>query len=200
MKRSTACLSLLFILFLLISAGCNKPAVGNNGAANANSSNTSQTKKVYQDMPPVVMAAKMKGLDGKEFTLKDYEGKVVLLNLWAIYCTPCRAEMPELVKLQEDYKDKNVVVIGLDIQGTEEDSPAAVKALTEKMGITYKIGWADEEVTNALVSMTKISAIPQSFAITPDGKLAGVFKGYNPSRTSTDVRNKIEEILNRPSE
>jgi thiol-disulfide isomerase/thioredoxin len=200
MKRPTVYLSLLFIL-LLFSA-CNKPSTGNdaanNKAINAGADNSSENKvsKIYPDMPPVIMTSQMKSLDGKPFTLKDYEGKIVLLNLWAIYCGPCRVEMPELVKVQDEYKDKNVVVIGLDIQGME-DSPEAVKALTDRMGITYKIGYSNDDATNALIGITKMTGIPQSFLITPDGKLAGVFKGYNPQRTPADVRTKIDDLLSQ---
>jgi thiol-disulfide isomerase/thioredoxin len=204
MKRSTVYLSLLFILLLLFS-GCNRPGTGNgantgpanktgNGAAN---SSENKVAKVYPDMPPVIMSSQMKSLDGKPFTLKDYEGKIVLLNLWAIYCGPCRIEMPDLVKVQDEYKDKNVVVIGLDIQGSTEDSPEAVKTLTERMGITYKIGYSNDDATSALIDITKMSGIPQSFLITPDGKLAGVFKGYNPQRTPADVRTKIDDLLSQ---
>lgn len=205
MKSSTVYLSLLFILLLLFS-GCNKPGAGNgantgpaNKTGNTGDANSSENKvaKVYPDMPPVIMSSQMKSLDGKPFTLKDYEGKIVLLNLWAIYCGPCRIEMPDLVKVQDEYKDKNVVVIGLDIQGSMEDSPEAVKTLTERIGITYKIGYSNDDATSALIGITKMSGIPQSFLITPDGKLAGVFKGYNPQRTPADVRTKIDDLISQ---
>src|ERR1044072_6625935 len=204
MKRSTVYLSLLFILLLMFS-GCNKPAAGNgaantaganNPAGNSGGANSSEARvtKIFPEMPKVIMNSQMKSLDGKSFTLKDYEGKIVLLNLWAIYCGPCRILMPDLGKVWDEDKDKNVDVIGLDSQKME-NNPKAVKALTYRLGITYKIGYSNEDATNALIDITKMSGIPQSFLITPDGKLAGVFKGFNPQRTPADVRAKIDDLI-----
>ncbi len=211
MKRSTVYLSLLFIL-LLIFSGCNRPATGVNTAginsvgtnsAGTNASDPSNTikakrPKVYQEMPAVVMNSKIKGLDGKTFTLKELQGKVLLLNLWATWCGPCRMEMPELVKVENEYKDKGVMVIGLDIESSE--SEAMVKRFVEERQLNYTIGWLDEEPTTALMSISQMSGIPQSFLLTTDGKLAGVFKGFNPTKTATDVRAKLDELLSETSD
>ncbi|HEV7645677.1 MAG TPA: TlpA disulfide reductase family protein [Pyrinomonadaceae bacterium] len=206
MKRSTIYLSLLFILLLILS-GCNKPATSvNTAGANSASTNTAdpsntvkaKVSKVYPEMPANIMTSKIRGLDGKTFTLKDLEGKVVLLNLWATWCGPCRMEMPELVKVENEYKDRGVMVIGLDIESSE--SEAMVKRFVEERQLNYKIGWLDEEPTNALMSISKMSGIPQSFLLTTDGKLAGVFKGFNPTKTATDVRAKLDELLGETSD
>ncbi len=212
MKRSTVYLSLLFILLLILS-GCNRPAATSVNTANTNSASTSSAStnsadpsntikakgpKVYPEMPAVIMNSKIKGLDGKTFTLKDLQGKVVLLNLWATWCGPCRMEMPELVKVENEYKDKGVMVIGLDIESSESED--VVKRFVEERQLNYKIGWLDEEPTTALMSISKMSGIPQSFLLTTDGKLAGVFKGFNPTKTATDVRAKLDELLSETSD
>src|ERR1700754_894600 len=128
MRRITFYLiSLALISFLLVFSGCNNPpTTGNsantnsaNGVSGTNSDNTTASnttapttpKRVYQDMPADIMNAKLKGLDGKSFTLKDHKDKIILVNLWATWCVPCRAEMPELIKIQDDYRDKGLVIL-----------------------------------------------------------------------------------------
>jgi thiol-disulfide isomerase/thioredoxin len=144
------------------------------------------------------MSTEMKGLDGKTFALKDFKGKALLVNLWATWCGPCRMEMPELVKLETDYKDKGFMVIGLDADDSE--TPDQVKKFVEKQELNYKIGWAGSEMHGAFLSISQQSVIPQSFIITPDGKLAGIFRGYNPAKTPADVRSTLDEVLSRTSE
>jgi len=69
----------------------------------------------------------LKDLAGHTVRLSDYRGKVVVINFWATWCAPCLAEMPELVKLQRDYKEKGIQVIGV-AAATDRRS----KALTTK--------------------------------------------------------------------
>jgi thiol-disulfide isomerase/thioredoxin len=122
---------------------------------------------------------------------------VVLVNLWATWCGPCRMEMPELIKLQDEYRDKGLVIIGLD---TDDEPVEMVKTFAERQQLNYPVGWTSNEVRDGLLNISRAPAIPQSFILTTDGKLAGVFKGYNPSRTPADVRKTIDEILSRTSE
>jgi thiol-disulfide isomerase/thioredoxin len=200
MKRSTAYLAILFVLLVLFFTGCNKPVTG-NGDANTNAqngANSSQKQaKVYQDMPPGVMNSEMKTLDGKQFTLKDYQGKIVLVNLWATWCGPCRMEMPELVELQTEYKEKGVVIIGLD---TDPEPADMVKTFVEDRQLNYTIGWLSEEAKDGFLSISRQPSIPQSFILTPDGKLAGVFRGFAPRATAEKIRATFNEILSRSSE
>ena len=75
-------------------------------------------------------------LDGKTISMADLKGKVVLVNFWATWCPPCRAEIPDLVKLQEKYRDKLVV---LGISEDEDASPQEVKAFGAEQKMNYPI-------------------------------------------------------------
>ena len=78
-----------------------------------------------------------KGLDGAYVQLTDYEGKVVLLNVWATWCTPCVKELPELVELSHEWADEGVVVLGVSVD--KPSDLAAVRRMVARFGIDYPI-------------------------------------------------------------
>src|SRR5262249_4567576 len=86
--------------------------------------------------PDLAPALKVNDLDGKPISLDDLKGKIVLLNFWATWCGPCRAEIPDLIDLQKKYKE-NFAIVAL---ATDEDDPELVKKFSEKAGINYRIG------------------------------------------------------------
>lgn len=128
----------------------------------------------YPPAPEAVRNAEVELIDGGTFKLADQKGKVILINLWATWCGPCRNEMPELVKLQEKYRDRGFEVIGLDVDPEPID---LIKPFAEKMKINYKLGWANEELVRAFFDITQRNGIPQSFLINREGELTGVFFG-----------------------
>ena len=77
------------------------------------------------------MQAELKGLDSAKFKIEDYKGKIVLVNLWATWCGPCKGEMPHLVELQNTYKEKGFEILGLDTD--EDDTEAKVKEFAAEM-------------------------------------------------------------------
>jgi len=199
MKRFRLYLPLLFILSLLIFSACVKQnAGGNTAAVNQPETNAApKTTKAFPEMPATVMKSQIKGLDGKNFTLKDHEGKVLLVNLWATWCGPCRVEMPELIKVQDEYRDKGLMVIGLD---TDPEPVEFIKAFAERQKLNYTLGLLNEDAKEVLLDISQMNGIPQSFLITPDGRLAKVFKGYNPRTTPQEVRKAIDDVLSRTTE
>ena len=72
---------------------------------------------------------------GKKGTLKDFRGKLVLLNFWASWCVPCREEMPAMERLYQQYKSKGFVILGVDVKDNRKDALAFIKELK----ITYPI-------------------------------------------------------------
>jgi thiol-disulfide isomerase/thioredoxin len=104
----------------------------------------------------------LKDSDGKDVSLSDYRGKVVVMDFWATWCGPCRAIMPNLQKLHEKYKDKGVVVLGLNCW--ESADPVA---FMKENGYTYGLILKADEVAKAY----GVSAIPTLVVVGPDGKI-----------------------------
>lgn len=179
--------SMKFVLFICVAAisglaGCtgagSDPASTANGTA-ANSANATAAKK--SDYPPLVekaAQADMKHLDGSTSKVADRKGKVLLLNMWATWCGPCREEMPELVKMQDQYRDKGFEIIGLNTD--DGDTPEMVEKFSKEMNLNYTLVWASTEMQDALLKVSKYGGIPQSFLVDRDGNLRGVFKGASP--------------------
>ena len=104
-----------------------------------------------------------KRLDGEYVQLTDYEGKVVLLNVWATWCTPCVKELPELVRLSHQWADKGVVVLGVSVD-RPGDLPA-VQRMVARFGIDYPIAL---DPNGRGLQAWGIKGYPTSFVI--DGK------------------------------
>jgi len=119
-------------------------------------------------------------LDGKVIKLSDYKGKLVLINFWASWCGPCRAEIPTLTKLQETYKDKSFSVIGLAV----ENKKNAEKFL-QGQKINYPNAYdadADEKGANTVKEMlTKYGnpdgILPFSVLISPSQNILSFYPG-----------------------
>jgi peroxiredoxin len=84
----------------------------------------------------------LKDLKGQTVRLSDYKGKVVLLNFWATWCAPCRAEMPDLVKLQKEYQAKGLQVVGVTYP---EYTRAAVRQVARRLKLNYPILYGTRE-------------------------------------------------------
>lgn len=136
-----------------------------------------QTASNLQMLPPEVLDVAIEGVDGKSFRLSDYKNKVVVLNLWATWCGPCRMEIPHLVELSREYGGKGVEFIGLTTENPETDSEK-VRDFAKEFKINYKLGWADANMARSL--MQGNYSIPQSFVITPGGKIQTKFRGFSP--------------------
>jgi thiol-disulfide isomerase/thioredoxin len=128
-------------------------------------------------LPENVMQASINLLDGQKTKLADYSGKVLVVDLWATWCGPCKQEIPHLIEIAKEYKGRGVEVIGLTNEDPEADAEW-VKKFSEAFNINYPIGWADEEMQIGL--MRGRNGIPQTFIIGRDGKIVKHFVGFSP--------------------
>ena len=128
------------------------------------------------DAKPANWDFKLKDLDGKEVSLSSFKdpNKVVLLNFWATWCGPCKAEIPGFVELQEKYKDK-LTIIGYSVDDTAE--LAKKYAAEYKMNYPVLLGEGREDVQDAY---GPIWGIPASFIISKDGKVCRKHMGIAP--------------------
>jgi thiol-disulfide isomerase/thioredoxin len=140
------------------------------------------------------MNAEVKLLDGSSFKLADYRGKVTLVNLWATWCGPCRSEIPDLIKVSQEFKAQGLEVIGLTTESEDIDLQK-VKDFVGEFRIPYKIGWSNETVAYGLMQGQIKNNIPQSFIISRDGRVLKRFVGYSPVETPPKLRKALEEAV-----
>jgi thiol-disulfide isomerase/thioredoxin len=114
--------------------------------------------------PKPIPELTMTTLDGKTITNKDLSGKVVIVNFWATWCAPCRAEIPDLVKLQTQYKDQ-LIIIGVL---SEDDPGPHVSRFAADYKINYPIVPETPELSAAFPG---IFALPTTFMVGPDLKM-----------------------------
>ena len=168
---------------------------------NADSNQTAQTENTptpenskpknsdYPPFPSALMKAEVKKIDNSTFKLEDKKGSVVLLNLWATWCGPCRGEMPHLVEMEEKFKPKNFEVIGLNI---ENESVESINSFAAQMKLNYQQAYATDEMMKEFLTISKFQGIPQSFLIDREGRLRGVFLGGGP-----DVVGKMKATVEK---
>lgn len=107
---------------------------------------------------------KLKDLDGNEVALSDFRGKNVYLNFFATWCPPCKAEMPDIEKMYQKYKDKDFVVLAVDL-GEDMDT---VKSFIEKNNFNFKVLLDSDQ---SVAEKYSISAIPVSVFIDKKGNV-----------------------------
>ncbi len=144
-------------------------------------------------LPASVTDAELQAVAGAPIKLSNYAGKVLLVNLWATWCGPCRLETPELVKLHKEFHPQGVEVVGLSTENPEA-SAESVREFVHNFNVDYRIGWATPEV--AITLMQGRDAIPQSFVISRSGRVVKRFVGFNPVYTPPQIREAIQEALN----
>lgn len=143
-------------------------------------------------LPPLVLDTELKAVKGKPIKLSNYAGKVLVVNLWATWCGPCRNEIPELVKFHKEYRAKGLEVVGLSTENPEA-SAEGVRQFVKEFDMDYRVGWVTPAVANSL--MQGRDAIPQSFVISRDGRVLQRFIGFSIAATPQQLREAIENAL-----
>jgi len=149
---------------------------------------------VLTALPVNVLDAELHALNGAPIKLSSYSGKVLVLNIWATWCGPCRVETPELVNIYKENRARGLEVVGLSTEIPHEQSTEKVRKFVQDYEVNYRIGWITPEV--AVTLMQGRDAIPQSFVIGRDGRIIKRFIGYNPTSTPPQLKAAIEQALN----
>ena len=143
-------------------------------------------------LPASVTDAELRAVSGAPIKLSHYAGKVLLVNLWATWCGPCRQETPELVKLHKEFASKGVEIVGLSTEDPD-NSAESVREFVHNYNVDYRVGWSGQQV--AIELMQGRDAIPQSFIISRSGRVVKRFVGFNPMLTPDQIRAAIQEAL-----
>lgn len=160
MKRFTQISALLGAFLFLGLTACSGPA---DKAAVA----------VVQTDTAKVFAASFPDLEGKAQPLKQWQGKILVLNFWAPWCPPCRAEIPDFIRLQEQYGAQGVVFVGLAL-----DQKDKVQAFSDEMGINYPIllGESDAAELGKLAG-NRLGGLPFTAIFSKKGDIVSTVSG-----------------------
>lgn len=130
---------------------------------------------------------------GRVHSLDDYRGKIVVLDFWATWCVPCRRSMPELQAIHEKFKDRGVVVLGLDVGAGEGDSGDPV-AFMKSLKLTYGLLLKANETGKSYLA----AVLPTLYVVGADGKILHAEFGYR-TNTRAELTELIEKQLNTRS-
>jgi peroxiredoxin len=137
--------------------------------------------------PAIAPSWELHNVDGQTVRFADFKGKVVILDFWATWCPPCRAEIPGLIDLQKQYGKQGLAVIGISV---DQDGASVVKAFAQKFGMNYPVLLADPKVVQ---SYGGIEAIPTTFIIDRQGRIVKEHVGFTDKE---DFEKEIKPLLN----
>lgn len=189
----------IFVLSLLVAFGvssCNsndstEPTIS-SAPVKVNPSTGASNAGALTSLPTTVRDTELVAAQGEPIKLSNYSGKVLVVNLWATWCGPCRMETPELVKLHKEYQARGVEMVGLSTEDPEA-SAASVRNFMKAFGVDYRIGWATPEVAGIL--MQGRGSIPQSFIINREGQIIKRFVGFRPGDEPEDTPQQLRAAL-----
>src|SRR5215204_2494208 len=192
--RIAASIVVLSLLAMFGASSCNShdPRASNATAPATKPALANPAPAIANTLPSTVRDAELRAVNGAPIKLADYDGKVLLVNLWATWCGPCRSEIPELVKLNKEFQSRGVEMIGLSTEDPDA-SAASVMEFVREYKVDYQIGWATREVAQTL--MQGRTSIPQSFIIARDGRIIRRFIGFNPETTPPQLKQALEQAL-----
>lgn len=146
------------------------------------------SKNATSNATPYVSSAPVMVADVAQ-SLEPFRGKVVILNIWAVWCPPCRKEIPDFIKLQEKYRGEGLEIVGVSIDpidGRAGGAPA-VAPFVQSNNINYSVWMIDNAA--ALGSYPMGSGIPTTYILDRNGKVAQKYVGAQPlSRIENDIK------------
>lgn len=128
-------------------------------------------------------------LAGEQVTLTSLRGKVVMINLWASWCPPCRAEMPAIESVYRAYKDRGLEVLAVNT--TYQDSEAEAAAFVRQFGLTFPVPL---DRTGSVSARYQLRGLPSTYFVDRQGVIRAVVIGG--PMTEATIQAKVEELLN----
>jgi cytochrome c biogenesis protein CcmG/thiol:disulfide interchange protein DsbE len=130
-------------------------------------------------------------ISGDPVSLKQFKGNIVLLDFWATWCPPCRQSIPELVKIQEKYRDEGLVVLGISVDDPKMVNNNYLRAFIEKFKINYRILRSTDNVLRDYFG-SKEFPIPTMFIINRNGKIINKVEGFRPGYLEKILKTLIQ--------
>lgn len=180
MKKKKALSCILLVATLLSLSGCGSSSGADNESGASGASQASQVaKEALHTLIPV-----------SDFSLEDYRGKVVVLNFWASWCPPCKAEMPELDQLSQELNQRDdVVFISVNLTDGGRETVEKAEAYLIENGFSFDVVMDTE---GELANEFRVSSIPQTFVLDANGETVANISGMT---TGDAIMEKVEEAL-----
>lgn len=193
----------LFIVFLIVSLltiGCQKDQPEDKGPGKDQTTKTEEKKEEVKLYSTITSAEKTEENilpnfaweeTGNKVSINDYKGKVIFINLWATWCGPCKKEIPDLIEISKDLKDKEFKMFGISVLEKEEKS---LDNYLKTNPIPYQILYGKDDFIKALeVSIKKkVEAIPMTIIVDKKFKIVEVIVG---TRSKDDFMKLINKYL-----
>jgi len=133
----------------------------------------------------------MEDLKGKTITLNEYQGKALLIDFWATWCSPCLVELPNMVKVYNKYHSQGLEIVSISLDYTNNTTTEAYKQWIDSVGMNWRHtysgnGWGTESVKRFLVS-----SIPAPFLVGPDGSLVA----WGEALRGKELENAVKKTL-----
>ncbi|MDP1897008.1 MAG: TlpA disulfide reductase family protein [Sulfurimicrobium sp.] len=135
-----------------------------------------------------IFAASLPDLEGQPQPLKQWQGKILVLNFWAPWCPPCREETPAFIRLQEKYRTQGVVFVGVAL-----DQKDKVQAFVDEMGVNYPILLGENDAVELAKSAGyRLGGLPFTAVFARDGAIAKTVTGEYKQE---DLENTLNSLL-----
>ena len=136
---------------------------------------------------PAKLNFTVKDMNGANVKIADYAGKVILLNYWATWCGPCKVEIPDLIALQDQYRDKGLVVLGV----SQDDEPETLRTFAGQHKMNYPV-LVGKDTPELLDAQGPLWGLPTSYLIGRDGAICTRHLG---PATKADFEREIKALL-----
>ena len=160
-------------LWLGLRGGGSARIEGDLGVVNLPAYLNPEGRRVAVEIDALAPDFELETLNGARFRLSDLRGHPVVVNLWASWCGPCRREVPELIRLQERFREQGLIIVGVNI----EESRADASGFAEEFGINYPLPM---DFSGAVTRRYLRQGPPNTIFVNPEGRVETIFVGQAP--------------------
>ena len=129
----------------------------------------------------------LKDLYGRNVSLEDYKGKIVILDFWATWCMPCRIAIPELVKIQRNYRSKGLVILAVSLDDQKACNNQCLLDYKKKHKLNFKVLRCDLKILVDYFNTPNIG-IPTSIIVNKNGQIVSAHQGYVPGLIEKELK------------